>query len=308
PPGAGKTTLLRAFTPAALRSFRNAKKTQAETYQRLIARQVLDEEEGPQLLGVLLSCASGYADLPPGASMATEGLFRSLLDCRIVLRSLRNLVSFLGSDSTEQLHSICLDYDALASDLKAIPTVSSAVDLLRWAEQRERTVYAALDSIAGAITTGITSHVRFEGVLWLQSVKFIVGGKPVAPKRLLMIDDLHKLRRKQRELLIRELTDIRPTIPVWLAERSIALGAELLSQGAREGRDIREYQLDDIWGGSKGSYQFGNFAQNILDRRLDTQTLIPAGAFSQYLRAELSFDDVQTQVKKGRDIFKAEAQ
>ena len=46
---------------------------------------------GPQVLGVLLSCASGYADLPPGATLDREGLFRALLDCRVVLRTLRSL-------------------------------------------------------------------------------------------------------------------------------------------------------------------------------------------------------------------------
>src|SRR5882724_4029915 len=82
PPGAGKTTLLRAFTPSALRAFWNARRVQemSESYQRLNAHGIIDEETGPQLLGVLLSCASGYADLPPGATIAQEGLFRALLD------------------------------------------------------------------------------------------------------------------------------------------------------------------------------------------------------------------------------------
>src|SRR5581483_11791555 len=93
PPGGGKTTLLRAFTPAALRAFWNARHVQEmnESHQRLIARGVMHEENGPQLLGVLLSCASGYADLPPGATNAQDGLFRALFDCRIVLRALRSL-------------------------------------------------------------------------------------------------------------------------------------------------------------------------------------------------------------------------
>lgn len=72
----------------------------------------------------------------------------------------------------------------------------------------------------------------------MQSVRFIRDGKPVAPMRLLMIDDLQKLRKKQRAFLVEELVELRPSVPVWLAQRSIALGDELLSQGAREGRDL----------------------------------------------------------------------
>src|SRR3954466_2400666 len=59
PPGGGKTTLLRALTPTALRAFWNARRVQemSESYQRLSARGILDEHAGPQILGVLLSCA-----------------------------------------------------------------------------------------------------------------------------------------------------------------------------------------------------------------------------------------------------------
>src|SRR5215471_9658285 len=74
PPGGGKTTLLRAFTPTALRAFWNARGVpeMKESSQRLLALGVLDEQRGPEVLGVLLSCASGYADLPPGATIAQE--------------------------------------------------------------------------------------------------------------------------------------------------------------------------------------------------------------------------------------------
>lgn len=301
PPGGGKTTLLRAFTPSALRAFWNARRApeMGEASQRLVAHQVLNEQTGPQVLGVLLSCASGYADLPPGATFDREGLFRALLDCRVVLRTLRSLAVFLNQPSGTLLDGVKLEYDGIAKDLKSIPIESNAADLIAWAEQQERAVYADLDSMVGNAGVGMTPHVRFEGVLWLQSVRFIVDGRPVAPRRLLMIDDVHKLRRKQRTMLIEELTELRPSIPVWLAERSIALGDELIAQGSREGRDVRQYLLEDMWTTGRGQYQFATFAQNILDRRLDAQSEIPPGAFSQYLRGSLQPSDVQEQIEKG---------
>jgi hypothetical protein len=301
PPGGGKTTLLRAFTPSALRAFWNARRApdMGEASQRLVAHQVLNDQTGPQVLGVLLSCASGYADLPPGAALDREGLFRALFDCRVVLRTLRSLAVFLGYSSNQQLDGVTLAYDSVANDLKSIPTQGSASHLIAWAEQRERAVYAALDAMAGKNGIGMSPHVRFEGVLWLQSVRFKVDGKEVAPRRLLMIDDVHKLRRKQRSMLIEELTELRPSIPVWLAERSIALGDQLIAQGAREGREVRDYPLEELWTSGRGQYQFATFAQNILDRRLDAQTEIPPGAFSQYLRGELHPDDVRDQIERG---------
>jgi hypothetical protein len=309
PPGGGKTTLLRAFTPTALHAFWNAGRSNDtnEAYRALIAREILHDKEGPQLLGVLLSCASGYADLPLGATEAQDGLFRALLDCRIVLRSLRSLLLFASHTTRIQLSDITLEYDDGARDLKLIPRLSSASDLELWAEQRERSLYAQLDSVTRTSQNDMPSHLRYEGILWMQSVRFLSGTREIGKKRLLMIDDLHKLRKKQRGLLVQEVTDLRPRIPVWLAERTIALGDRLLAQGAREGREVREYSLDEIWSEVKGRHQFFTFAQNILDRRLDVQDLLPEGtSFSQYLRTQLQPDEFQHNLEKAHTMFQKE--
>jgi len=302
PPGGGKTTLLRAFTPAALRAFWNARRNpeMAEAYHGLVARRVLHEQQGPQTLGVLLSCASGYADLPPGASNTQDALFRSLIDCRVVLRALRSLSSLLGYSSLDQLEQVRLEYDVSRENFAAIPKTASPLELLRWAEQEERAVYASFDQRQSSVRNDLP-HVRLEAVLWLQSVVFRVDGAAVAPRRLLMIDDVQKLRRRQREVLMVELTEARPQLPVWLAERSIALGDALLSQGAREGRDIREYSLDQIWPAQRA---FISYAQNILDRRLEAQNVIPGGGFAQYLRTELDPADVREELGRAFAEFR----
>jgi len=93
-----------------------------------------------------------------------------------------------------------------------------------------------------------------------------------------------------------------------LAERRIALGDQLLSQGVRSGRDLRFYSLEEIWSTGKGPYQFCAFAQNILDRRLDVQNVIPSGTFSQYLRDELRVEDSKTEVSEGVGKFTAEVE
>lgn len=305
-PGAGKTTLLRVFTPVALRGFWNARGSQelTESFQKLVALEVLSNHDGPQCLGVLLSCASGYADLPPGADIKQESLFRALFDCRIVLRTLRSVQSLLGLNIADQLSTLQLTYEPEAADLKGIPRLTDAQELLAWAEKREQTVYAQLDALVGQNVPDIPSQPQFEGTIWLQAVRFRFGSKLVAPKRLLMVDDLHKLRRKQRALLIDELTVQRPAIPVWLAERSIALGDELLSQGARSGRDVRQYSLEEMWSGTKGGSQFTSFAQNILDRRMAIQDVVPAHSFSQCLRGTLETGENQAEIERGIQKFR----
>src|SRR5580704_8116251 len=138
PPGGGKTTLLRAFTPTALHAFWNAGRSNEtnEAYRSLVARELLHDKDGPQLLGVLLSCASGYADLPPSSTDAQDGLFRALLDCRIVLRTLRSVLLFASHSKRTQSSDITLEYDDAARDLKMIPCLPSYVELEAWAEQR----------------------------------------------------------------------------------------------------------------------------------------------------------------------------
>lgn len=303
-PGGGKTTILRAFTPSVLRSFWRAKGNSElkESFPLFVAKGVLDDQEGPRLLGVLISCASGYADLPPGA--IEEGPFRSLLDCRVVLRTIRSLSAYLGFSADESLDSIQLEYGEGAQDIQGIPKLTSARELAQWAETREKRIYAELDAFAGRTNQALPSSQRFESVLWLQSVRFMRHGVPIAANRLLMIDDLHRLRRKQRELLVDELTVQRPDIPIWLAMRTLVMGEGLLSQGARSGRDIHEYTLEELWGGSKGIYQFIPFAQNVLDRRMNRQDAV-AGNFSQRLREQLEPEEIRAFIQPGVDKFRA---
>lgn len=305
PPGAGKTTLLRAFTPAALRAFWHARKLDemSEAYQRLVATGVMDDHAGPRAVGVLLSCASGYADLPSGIASAPEGALRALLNCRIVLRTLRSVAALLGYVSPEELSSVTLHYEGLESELLAIPRLPSAVDLVHWAEEHERRAYSELDAMGAQNRADMPLHLRFEGVLWLQSVKFVVNGTPIAPMRMLMIDDVHKLRRRQRQLLIEELAELRPGYPVWLAERSIALGGELLSQGVRQGRDVRHYPIEEWWNVPR--VQFATFGQSVLDRRLALQDAVRSTTFSQCLRAEFQNDEGAREVSRGVEKFRA---
>lgn len=308
-PGAGKTTLLRAFTPPALRAFWHSRNRPelSESFQKLLNRGLLTEGESPQLLGVYLSCASGYADLPSNEGLQQEGLFRALLDCRIVLRTLRSLGLLLGFSAPEQLAEVSLDHSSLPN-LQGIPAIANALELATWAEEHEQRVYAQLDTFMGPINAALPAQFRFEGVLWLQSIAFTHEGRSVGGKRLLMVDDMHKLRRKQRALLVDELTVMRSSIPIWLAERTVALGTELLSQGAREGRDLREYNLDRLWSDAKGMNQFISYAQNILDRRMKNQDAVPVGSFTQCLRDELVSSEVRTQFAQGIERFRSEVE
>ena len=308
PPGGGKTTLLRAFTPGSLRGFWNARQADdmRETFDWLRERTVVDDE-GPQWLGVMLSCAAGYADLPVGAEFAPNGLFRALFDCRTVFRTLRGIGQFLGQDGTDGLKQIELRYDDHAAELKSIPTGVGAGELLAWAEQTERQLYSRLDAFSLTLDARLPTHVRFESLLWLESAHFFRNGREIAPRRLLMVDDLHKLRDSQRDFFVEELTALRSTVPVWLAGRSISFGRRLVSQGGRYGRDFSVHSLDELWTNDRGHQQFPAFAafvENILDRRLAQQNSIHSRMFRSLVGGDLNDEDIREQLQRGIDQFR----
>ncbi|QND79579.1 hypothetical protein H4W19_14695 [Pseudoxanthomonas mexicana] len=308
-PGGGKTTILRAFTPSVLRSFWRSRGNNElkESFPQFVEKGAVNDQDGPQLLGVLLSCASGYADLLPTASPIEEGPFRALFDCRVVLRTMRSLSAFLGFASDDALDAIRLEYADEAKDLQEIPRLESARDLAEWADAQEKRIYAQMDSFAGRSNQSVPSSRRIESILWLQSVRFVRNGHPIASKRLLMIDDLHRLRRKQREVLTDELIVQRPSMPVWLAMRTLVLGDELLSQGAKQGRDIQEYLLEELWGSTKGIHQFLPFALNVLERRMRQQDAV-TGTFAQRIREQLEQDEINTFVQPAIEALRTSLQ
>ncbi len=305
PPGGGKTTLCRAFTPSALQSFWNAKDLPElrESAKALQELGVLDPTNGPQMLGVQLTCLSGYADLPSGISLQHDGLFRALLNCRIVLRTLRSLATMVNASAIEQLNDVTLEYPGELQELTAIPKESAPIDLARWAEQCERGVYSYLDALSeDDAVSNMPAHVRFEGVLWLQGVRVLQNGRELMPRRLLMIDDLQALRRKQREMLTREFLDLRPRESIWLAQRTSALkDDEVLSTGARQGRDVEIHTLENLLGAGRNG--FTSFAQNVLDRRFETQDLFRKAKFEQFLKVDTPPQEVAKAFQVGVEKY-----
>lgn len=306
PPGGGKTTLCRAFTPSALQAFWGNKEIaeMKESAKLLQELGVIDSVRGPQLLGVQLTCLSGYADLPSGISMEHDGQFRALLNCRIVLRALRSLAVAQNASSIEQLTNITIEYPSELQNLTAIPREESPLKLAQWAEQCERKVYSHLDALNDDdASIKLPAHVRFEGVLWLQSVKFVSNGEELVPRRVLMIDDVQALRKKQRELLKQELLDLRPRQSIWLAQRTAALSdEEVLSLGAREGRDVQIHSIEALLGSGRNG--FSTFAQNVLDRRFETQTLFRGTKFEQYLRSDVSTKELEKPFRQAVEHYK----
>jgi len=95
-PGGGKTSLFRLFTPTSLLAVYASRGSDdfKDVYQRL-ERLGTVSEEGPRLLGVMLSCARNYASLEDLKiePVVKDRLLFSLLDPRLALASLRAALS-----------------------------------------------------------------------------------------------------------------------------------------------------------------------------------------------------------------------
>lgn len=303
-PGAGKTTLLRAMTPAPLKGFWRAKTPAdlGEAARHLEALGAISQANGPTTLGVLLSCASGYADLPP-SSTADGRLFRALFDCRVVLRTLLSIAALVNDSEASDVSDIGITYPESSEFGSNIPRIQSAPELLQWAQDQERQVLANLDDFGSDRSLDALGHARFESVLWLQHVGFTFRSKDLSLNRLLMIDDVQKLARSQRRLLFDELFVMRPQIPIWMATRNIIFAEELLSHGSRIDREIREYHLEELWGSGRSAATFAAFAQSVMDRRMQLQDDIPGATFRQCLREQLDSSEVESFAESSLAVY-----
>jgi len=288
-PGAGKTTLLRIFTPSVLHYLCRMNSTDQvrETYAALTDLGVI-ENNSPRVLGIYLSCAAGYTDIPPTfAKGVAEGTFRALTNCRIVSRAVRAAMALASTDNPA---NIAVDFSAENEQLKYIPLCEDGAALLDWASSIERKIYATLDALGPApAVPSECNHQTFEAIAWLGDVHFQIDNREIGQDKLLMFDDMHRLARAQRVLLRDEVATMRSPTPVWLAERTIVLGLdELFSQGARIGRDFIEISLDAQWASASGGRSFRRFVESVSERRARDEQLVLGGTLAGRLTDSLT--------------------
>lgn len=303
-PGGGKTSLLKLFTPEALHaaSIKPADDGTRKTYTMLHDLGVLSEGR-PNFIGVYLTCASGYMDIPPSfAGLLADGTFRALLNCRIVGRSIRAAAALAGLSSPEGLS---VHLSGADGRLTHIPSSTEAVDLLNWAQRTERKIYATLDALGPAPSIDRDCcHHTLEAVQWLSDAEFFTDGGTVAPKKILMLDDIQRLAHGQRRLLHDETLTMRAQIPIWMAERTIALKPEMmLSQGVRTGREVIELWLDQRWASARGKRSFERFAASVAEKRAQDDDLVLMRTFQGRLAERLEHREAGKYERPINELF-----
>lgn len=286
--GGGKTTLMRLFEPGPLLELTRNQST--EGYKDLFVRMRslgAVSEDGPQVLGVRLSCNRGYvtlADVGLDSARQTR-LFFALLDARILLAAFREIAVLKRLRSDDELSRITIEPPVASINVPGLTFPCDGLTARQWAAQREAAIDAVLDSFSPSECTEVGSDglVAVE-LLHSKALKF--DGKPLTEKVLLMLDDVQKLSSTQRARLVAFIHDRRSTVPIWIAERLEALTRnELLDAGSVAGRDSHVSYLEDHW--RKNQARLEKHLSAIADRRATLSRAITTASFASRIEDEL---------------------
>jgi len=295
-PGGGKSSLLRLFTPSSLRTVYSLRTREhiCEVHAKLTELGAIDDT-GPCLLGVLLSCGHSFAaledlDVDEGRK---RRLFTSLLNARIILAALRGVLELAHREYPRQLSDVNLTYESLPDLPMGLP-LSRGDELHAWARDIEHAVCKALDSFLPLAESGLPGHATLASLMMLDPRRILVDGEPAAGRILLMLDDVHQLTVKQRRWLFDSIVTYRAPVAVWLAERLEALTVdELLSPGARAGRDYdKVIVIEEYWRGSRAS-RFERLTSSVADRRAQEAREVEITRFADCLQNSLDGDEWQ---------------
>jgi hypothetical protein len=246
-PGAGKSSLLRLFEPSSLLTLQNRKSGDEfkEVFKKLKKIDAITEEN-IHVLGVNLTFTRNYELLENFSGIDAgnrERLFYSLLNSRIIAATLRSILTLKRLQFPEDLSRIEFNYPDKNFFFKRIDVPCNGQVLYNWAAGIERSIYELLDSFLPMAQTSIEGHNELFSMEALRPEYLKVDGKPVCKRILFMLDDVHKLSNKQREVLISHLLGKRSNASLWLSERLEALN----NLRTNSGRDYEELNLENYW-------------------------------------------------------------
>jgi len=288
-PGGGKTSLLRLFTPRTLSTvcgLRGAEYSK-DLVGRLKGMDAIDEN-GPRVLGILLSCSRSYSDLDdlPVDTVRKQRLLLSLLNARFVLGALQGALVLKHLIYPNDLR--LLKVEAKDTPLSMTLRSNNGEDLYQWAMKVERTICEALDSFA-PLEPNLPGSDCLASPRFITEASLTCKGEQVASHLILMLDDVHQLASRQREFLLKEILVSRLPVGVWIAERLEALDTdELLTPGVLCGRDYDSIiYIEDYWRRASGK-RFERVVTNIADRRAREAKDMESGPFNACLQESLS--------------------
>lgn len=271
-PGAGKTSLLRIFEPATLVTlFNNKSNPSLKDLREYLKRIEVMDNSQIRLLGVCLHCNRNYEILEDLAidELKKKRFFFALINARIILATLRGVISLKSLKFPDDLNRIRVDYPFVSSDTSAISFPCTGEQLYNWAENIESRVYKALDSFLPIEQIQPEGHNELFTFSLVTNSKIFVDDVEMQYRILFMFDDTHKLSLGQRGFLLKYIIEQRKNYNIWIAERLEALTDKENLRSYLE-RDYNEINLESIW--QKKESKFKSIVTNIANRRAQIST------------------------------------
>jgi hypothetical protein len=307
-PGAGKTSLFRLFTPSVLiQLFENRDNEEYRELFQSVKKLDVFSKTGPKVVGLLLPCSQSYAMLHDVNTSSTqqERLFNALINSRLTLNALRSICVIKSLDYPTDLSSIDFLLPQNVDVPSYVPIPGNGRDLYEWAREAENAVCKVVDSFAPISTNEMFGHDAITAFNWIDTRNIRYKETQIAEKTLVMFDDVHKLTSNQRNTLLEQIMDARPSVNIWLSERLEALNPyELLSPGATTGREYGEpLYLEEYWRKAAHTKKFEKAVENIANRRLDLSREVRiTGPFATCLQTSLesrTYDQkMEAEIKK----------
>ena len=278
-PGGGKTSLLRLFSPDSLREIFQRQSQYGDLFQLLTRCGAMDED-GPALLGVYLRLSEygSILDLDIPDERKMQYLFSSI-GYRLIITALLGILR-LNDMEAKDLERIYISkpIDTVVHSLK-LPC--NGKELYEQASAKELEINRMINRFDVNWNDNIQLMFDFEHLRIIAPENILLDGNGVVSKTLIMLDDMHELRKPQREALLNAVVPRRFPVSIWLAERLEALELpDLIPEIS--GREYDGVFLEKFWESRPRSFE--GFVKSVSRQRTDMARLdVETNSLDQHL-------------------------
>lgn len=298
-PGGGKTSLLRLFEPSVLNSLHSSQSHYKDLYSNLKKLNIFENKVS--ILGIYLLCSRSFEILEDinVQEPQKKRLFFSLLNSRVILATLKNILILKGRKFPDNLKDISFKYDDLNNYFSGLRLPCNGEELYNWAASFEEKIFSALDSLIPVKESSIPGHNELFSFFTMSPESLTLGEEPVCERFLFMLDDAHVLTYKQRNFIREAVIEKRGAFTLWIAERIEALEPVVtLNQRNIRNRDFHIINLEDFYRGkdSKVSTLFSNISEKRALLSLDNLS-----SFQDHLSIVLNENKYKDQFQRSID-------
>ena len=215
------------------------------TYKKLRKLAVIDSDHIKKC-GVYLQLGRDYEFLEDDVlfnEIEQKRIFLSLLNARIVLATLKSLMSLAGIKYT-QLNEITYTPEEIVPEFGDFKEKYTGKELLDLAAEKERKICEFLDYFVMP-DEGIQGSSTLFSLQAMKASWFTYKGERLCEDFIFQIDDGHKLTKKQKKIIREETVEVRLPVTLWIAERLETLStSDILSDKNIRDRDDQTIHLE----------------------------------------------------------------